>query len=273
MKIEDLGLAASAQELLAEQKITKLYPPQADAVKAGLLEGQNIMVAAPTASGKTLIAMLAMIRFLSTKEGKIVYLTPLRALAAEKFSEFKKLEKIDSGKKIRIAISTGDFDSVDKESETADVVVLTNEKMDSLIRHGVDWIYKIGLVVADEVHLIGDKDRGPTLEVILTKLKELAPKPQILGLSATITNSKELAEWLGCNLVLSDWRPVPLTEGVFDGGTVLWNNGNANEVESSIRGSPIDLCLDTIKNGGNHLSLQKQEPDQHLLQQRDLMRC
>lgn len=171
MKIEDLGLASSAQALFVEQKITKLYPPQADAVKAGLLEGKNILVAAPTASGKTLIAMLAMMQFLSTNEGKVVYLTPLRALASEKFTEFKKMEKIDLGRKITAAISTGDFDSVDKESEKADIIVLTNEKMDSIIRHGTDWVDKIGLVIADEVHLIGDKDRGPTLEIVLTNSK------------------------------------------------------------------------------------------------------
>jgi len=253
MRIDALGLNLSAQEFLAEQKITKLYPPQADAVKAGLLEGQNILVAAPTASGKTLIAMLAMIQFLTHKEGKIVYLTPLRALASEKFSEFKKMENLDFGKKIKATISTGDFDSIDKESENADIIVLTNEKMDSLIRHGTEWVDKIGLVIADEVHLIGDKDRGPTLEVILTKLKELDTKPQLVGLSATITNSDELAEWLGCKLVSSDWRPVPLTEGVFDGGTILWNNGDSDEIESSIRGPPIDLCLDTIKKGGQSL--------------------
>jgi helicase len=253
MRIEDLGLNPSAQEFLAEQKITKLYPPQADAVKAGLLEGQNILVAAPTASGKTLIAMLAMMQFLTHKEGKIVYLTPLRALASEKFSEFKKMEGLDFGRKIKATISTGDFDSVDKESENADIIVLTNEKMDSIIRHGAEWTDKIGLVIADEVHLIGDKDRGPTLEVVLTKLKELSTRPQIVGLSATITNSDELAEWLGCKLVSSDWRPVPLTEGVFDGGTILWNNGDSDEIESSIRGPPIDLCLDTIKKGGQSL--------------------
>jgi helicase len=253
MRIETLGLNPHAQEFLAEQNITKLYPPQADAVKAGLLEGQNILVAAPTASGKTLIAMLAIMQFLSTKQGKIVYLTPLRALASEKFSEFKKMEKLDFGRRIKAAISTGDFDSVDKESENADIVVLTNEKMDSLIRHGAEWVDKIGLVIADEVHLIGDKDRGPTLEVVLTKLKELPAKPQIVGLSATITNSDELAEWLGCKLVSSDWRPVPLAEGVFDGGTILWNNGDSDEIESSIRGPPIDLCLDTIKKGGQSL--------------------
>jgi helicase len=197
--------------------------------------------------------MLAIMQFLATKQGKVVYLTPLRALATEKFSEFKKLEKIDFGRPIRTTISTGDFDSVDKESENADIIVLTNEKMDSIIRHGAEWIDKIGLVVADEVHLIGDSDRGPTLEIVLTKLKELQSRPQILALSATITNSDELSVWLDCKLVSSEWRPVPLTEGVFDGGVILWNNGDSVEIKSSIRGPPIDLCLDTIKNGGQSL--------------------
>ena len=172
MKITELSLAASAIEFLTEQGISKLFPPQEQAVKAGLLDGQNILVSAPTASGKTLVAMLAIMQFLATKQGKIVYLTPLRALASEKFSEFKKMEKIDFGRTIKVAISTGDFDSVDKESESADIIVLTNEKMDSLIRHGVEWTDKIGLVVADEVHLIGDSDRGPTLEIILTRSEE-----------------------------------------------------------------------------------------------------
>jgi helicase len=253
MKIDDLALGPSATQYLSEQGFTKLYPPQEQAVKAGLLDGKSILAAAPTASGKTLIAMLAMMRFLASKEGKVVYLTPLKALASEKFAEFKKMGQMDFGRPIRISISTGDFDSVDKELENADVIVLTNEKMDSLIRHGVEWADKIGLVVADEVHLIGDPDRGPTLEIILTKLKELPSKPQILALSATITNSGELSKWLGCEPISSEWRPVPLTEGVFDGGTVMWNNGDSTEVDCSIRGPAIDLCLETIKNGGQSL--------------------
>ncbi|MEM3064102.1 MAG: DEAD/DEAH box helicase [Candidatus Nitrosotenuis sp.] len=253
MKIDELALGPAATQYLAEQGFKKLYPPQEQAVKAGLIDGKSILVAAPTASGKTLIALLAMMRFLASKEGKAVYLTPLRALASEKFAEFKKLEKLDFGRPINVAISTGDFDSVDKELENADVIVLTNEKMDSLLRHGVEWADKIGLVVADEVHLIGDPDRGPTLEIILTKLKELPSRPQILGLSATITNSEELAAWLGCELIQSEWRPVPLTEGVFDGGTILWNNGDSTKVDYSIRGPAIDLCLETVKSGGQSL--------------------
>lgn len=253
MKINELKLPDTIEQFLSGQKITKLYPPQEDSINAGLLESKSILVSAPTASGKTLIAIFAMINFLTKKEGKIVYLTPLRALAAEKFSEFKRLEKIGLDRTIKVSISTGDFDSLDKEAEKSDIIVLTNEKMDSLIRHGAEWIDKIGLVVADEVHLIGDQDRGPTLEILLTKLKGLETKPQILALSATITNSEELSEWLGCDLVSSKWRPVPLTEGVFEGGTILWNNGDEVEVESSPRGPSVDLCIDTIKNGGQSL--------------------
>ena len=158
-----------------------LYPPQIESIEAGLLEQKSILVSAPTASGKTLIAILATINFLSQSDGKVIYLSPLRALAAEKFSEFKKIEKIPLGRKIKVQISTGDFESDDKTLEQSDILILTNEKMDSIIRHGAQWIEKIGLVIADEVHLIGDQDRGPTLEIILTKLKLLHKKPQIIA--------------------------------------------------------------------------------------------
>jgi len=206
MKIEKLDLPDTAIEFLKSQGFEKLYPPQDDSVKSGLLDGKSILVSAPTASGKTLIAMLAMISYLSKNNGKVIYLSPLRALAAEKFSEFKKLEKVALGKKIKVAISTGDYENIEKNLEKNDVLILTNEKMDSIIRHGTEWVEEIGLVIADEVHLIGDENRGPTLEMILTQLKLLETNPQIVGLSATITNSNEIADWLDCILVKSDFE-------------------------------------------------------------------
>ncbi len=253
MNIDKLELPNSAIEFLKSQGFEKLYPPQADCVKSGLLEGQSLLVSAPTASGKTLIAMLAMIDYLSKNNGKVIYLSPLRALASEKFSEFKKLEKVALGKKIKVSISTGDFENLEKNLEKSDVLILTNEKMDSIIRHGAEWIEEIGLVIADEVHLIGDESRGPTLEMILTQLKLLETKPQIVGLSATITNSDELADWLDCKLVKNDWRPVPLSEGVCDAGEVTMSDGKTFEVERSIRGTPIDLGVQSVKDGGQSL--------------------
>ncbi|MBI4131643.1 MAG: DEAD/DEAH box helicase [Nitrosarchaeum sp.] len=253
MKIENLDLPKPAIDFLLSEGFSKLYPPQADCVDAGLLDGKSILVSAPTASGKTLTATLAMISYLSKNNGKVIYLSPLRALAAEKFTEFKKLEKVDLGKKIKVGISTGDFENVEKNLEKNNVLILTNEKMDSIIRHSAEWIDEIGLIIADEIHLIGDETRGPTLEMILTKLKLLASKPQIVGLSATITNSDELANWLGCILVKNDWRPVPLSEGVYDAGQVIMSDGKKFDVEPSLRGIPIDLGVQSVKDGGQSL--------------------
>ena len=253
MKIEKLELPESAIDFLKSQGYEKLYPPQADSVKSGLLDGKSILVSAPTASGKTLIAMLAILSYLSKNSGKVIYLSPLRALAAEKFTEFKKLEKIQLGKKIKAGISTGDFENIEKNLEKSNILILTNEKMDSIIRHGTEWIDDIGLVISDEVHLIGDENRGPTLEMILTQLKLLDTKPQIVGLSATITNSDEIADWLGCKLVQNDWRPVPLSEGVCDAGEVTMSDGKTFEVERSLRGTPIDLGVQSVKEGGQSL--------------------
>jgi len=253
MKIEKLDLPKPVKDFFKAEGYSELYPPQVDSIKAGLLDQKNLLISAPTASGKTLIATLAMINHLINNNGKVVYLSPLRALAAEKFSEFKKIEKIPLGRKIKVQISTGDFESIDKTLEQSDVIILTNEKMDSLIRHGAEWVNDIRLVIADEIHLVGDQDRGPTLEMILTKLKLLESKPQIIALSATITNADELSEWLDCTLVENDWRPVPLSEGVYNEGGVIMDDGKYFEVEPSLRGPSVDLGAESVRDGGQSL--------------------
>src|SRR5574337_209594 len=110
MKIEQLDIPSPAIEFLQKNGYVNLYPPQEKTIKAGLLEGKSILVSAPTASGKTLLAMLAIMKHISEKKGKIVYLSPLKALASEKFNEFKKLGSVDLAKNMKIQISTGDFD-------------------------------------------------------------------------------------------------------------------------------------------------------------------
>src|SRR5271165_5864281 len=123
MKFDELGLPSEFSAFLAEEGFRELYPPQEAAVKAGLLEGRNLVISSPTASGKTLIAMLA--AYGKLKEGrKVVYLSPLRALASEKFAEFKKLERFGA----RCAIATGDFDASGEVLGKFDFLVLTNEK-------------------------------------------------------------------------------------------------------------------------------------------------
>jgi len=103
---------------------------------------------------------------------------------------------------MKVALSMGGRDSKEVWLEGYDVVIVTAEKLDSIIRHGIDWIKDVGLVVVDEIHLLNDVSRGPTLEVTITRLRDLA-KFQILALSATISNSAELAGWLNAELVKS----------------------------------------------------------------------
>jgi len=260
MNIADLPLDPNTINFLKSEGYTELYPPQNDAVKAGVLDGKSILVSVPTASGKTLIAMLATLSHLSKNKSKVIYLTPLRALASEKFEEFKKLEKT-SGGKIKVAISTGDFDSKYNELDDADVIILTNETMDAMMTFQKSWIYEIGLVVSDEIHLIGDSGRGPTLEMILTRLKTgyVGKKPQLIALSATISNSSLLAEWLDCKLVESEWRPVPLSEAVYSNHTITNQDrveyeGNLDKKRETRHSKPaIGLGLDIVEDGAQSL--------------------
>lgn len=208
-----VGEKGTVERVLELSGFDKLNPVQDAALSAGLLEGKSLVVAAPTASGKTLVAEMAALK--TIKEGKkVVYIVPLRALASEKYEEFKKkYEPLG----IKVAISIGDHDKSDPWLANFDLIVITSEKLDSLLRHGITWTDSIGLVVADEIHLMDSPDRGPTLEIVLTRLRQVA-NPVILALSATINNYKELAEWLDANPVKSDWRPVKLYTGVcFDG--------------------------------------------------------
>ncbi|MGA9171312.1 MAG: DEAD/DEAH box helicase [Nitrososphaeraceae archaeon] len=230
---------------------SSLYPPQELALSKGLLENRNLLITTPTASGKTLIAVIAAIKPIE-KGLKVVYLTPLRAIATEKYHYLQVLQNIDIiDKRIRIRIATSDYDSSGMEVSNADVIILTNEKMDSVIRHGAEWIADVGLFVTDEVHLLGDKERGPTLEMILTKIRKMYPQSQILALSATVANSEDIAKWLGCELIQSNWRPTKLVEGVYEHGTVNMNDGSQFKIETSaISSSAIDIAIDSLDNGG-----------------------
>src|SRR5438132_10082561 len=219
MRVAELGLDPRIVEILKAQGIEELYPPQADAIGPALL-GENLVLAIPTASGKSPVAYPAILASV-LRGGKALYIVPLRALATEKYDQLKSFEPLG----IKVGISMGDYDSVDPSLEKFDVMVATSERADSLLRHRTNWLQRLSVVVADEVHLINDADRGPTLEVTLAKLRQVNPKAQVLALSATIQNSNPLAEWLEEEHVTSDWRPVPLKQGVYFDGLVHFVDG------------------------------------------------
>src|SRR5437660_1576225 len=246
MRVADLGLDSRIVEILKGQGIEELYPPQADAIGPALL-GENLVLAIPTASGKSLVAYLAILASV-LRGGKALYIVPLRALATEKYDDLKEIEQLG----MKVGISVGDYDSVDPTLEKFDVIVATSERADSLLRHRTNWLQQLTVVVADEVHLINDADRGPTLEITLAKLRQVNPKAQVLGLSGTIKNTDELAKWLEAEHVKSDWRPVPLKEGVYHDGVVHFIDQTLQEVkhgEDDIAG----LVSDIMDSGGQAL--------------------
>ncbi|MDD5502491.1 MAG: DEAD/DEAH box helicase, partial [Candidatus Thermoplasmatota archaeon] len=209
------------------------------------LSGKNLVLAVPTASGKSLVAYLAMLKSVLEKGGKCIYVVPLRALASEKYDDLKKFESLG----IRVTYSIGDLDAADVRLGDYDIIVCTSEKADSLLRHKTDWLKKISVVVADEVHLINDGDRGPTLEVTLARFRQINKEAQIIALSATINNSQDIAIWLDAKHVKSEWRPVPLKCGVYLDGEISYPNNGSRQIVGKGTDDIAKLVLDTIQRG------------------------
>jgi ATP-dependent DNA helicase len=200
------------------KSINEFRPSQEKAIKAGLFDSKNLLVCTPTASGKTLIGELAITKNLSY--GMAIYIVPLKALASEKYKEFKtKYEGL-----YNVALSIGNLDSSDPYLEKYDIIICTAEKLDSLIRHHCPWLSSVKTVIVDEVHLLNDISRGPTLEILITILKQMLPSMQLIALSATIGNPESLAKWLEAELVQDSWRPVKLEKGIYLNGEIEFFN-------------------------------------------------
>ena len=245
MQISELPLPENLKQRYIAAGIQDLYPPQAECVEKGMFAGRNLLVAIPTASGKTLIAEMAMHSHIARK-GKCLYIVPLKALASEKFDEF-------SNKGVRVGIATGDFDRRDDMLGRNDIIVATSEKVDSLLRNNARWISEITLLVIDEVHLIDSQNRGPVVEMVIAKLRYRNPSMQVIGLSATIGNPQVLAGWLEAELVTSTWRPVDLRQGVFCNDRIHFRDGERRVKAVSKNYDDLNLCLDTITEGGQCL--------------------
>ncbi|MBN2127502.1 MAG: DEAD/DEAH box helicase [Candidatus Diapherotrites archaeon] len=199
----------SEKLVLKANGFNSFNPMQEKVVKSNWKE-KNLVVSSPTASGKTVVAELFALNSILSKRKKVLFTCPLRALASEHFNEFK--EKYSD--LFQLTLSTGDFDSSSKYLSNYDLIFCTNEKLESLLRHRAGWLSNVGALIIDEIHEI-DSRRGPTIEIIITKLKLLNPNLHLLALSATIPNGKELSEWLSAQLIESDYRPVKLSEGVY----------------------------------------------------------
>ncbi|KRX49093.1 Activating signal cointegrator 1 complex subunit 3 [Trichinella murrelli] len=179
----------------------------------------NVLVGAPTGSGKTVIAELAIFRLFQKELSlKSVYIAPLKALVRERMNDWKTRFEELLGK--RVVELTGDTSPDIQALSNADVVVTTPEKWDGISRswHSRAYVKQVGLIVIDEIHLLGE-DRGPVLEVIVTRTNFITASTKrpvrIVGLSTALANASDLADWLGIGKVgmfnfSPSVRPVPL---------------------------------------------------------------
>ncbi len=212
--VSALGMPKEFSDFLQNQwGITNLHPPQAEAASS-ILSGRNTLVAIPTASGKSLLAYMAMVQRLSEghKQSKAIYIVPLKALAMEKYEDLSQIAKAMD---LKIGLGIGDATAEAKNIDDCNILVCTSEKLDSLLRHKAELVTNLTCVIADEFHLMNDSTRGPTLEINLTRLRHIRPDAQLIALSATVGNCQALADWLDADLVQSDWRPVALEYATF----------------------------------------------------------
>lgn len=212
--INQLKIPKRLKKILS-RKVKHLLPIQILSLNQGLLKNQNLLVVSATASGKTLVGELAGIPKAMNHQ-KFIYLTPLVALANQKYRDFKK-QYAELGLKVAIKVGSnrvkakGELTISNKSVKNADIIVATYEGLDFLLRSGnYHQIKGVGTVVIDEIHMLGEEERGPRLNGLVNRLLTIFPNTQLIGLSATVKNSKQIANDFHMKLVEYKQRPVPL---------------------------------------------------------------
>jgi replicative superfamily II helicase len=190
---------------------------QTETLPALLDTDENVVVSAPTASGKTAVAEIAICRTL-TAGGTALFLAPLRALTNEKEREWDRFEDLGYS----VYVVTGERDLNPRRAERADILVMTPEKADSATRkydsRRYSFVTDVDCCIIDEVHLLDSDERGSVLEVTISRLRRLCD-PRVIALSATMPNVDDVAAWLDAPEETTfsfgeSYRPVPLEASV-----------------------------------------------------------
>ncbi len=222
-----------------------LNPAQVQAAPT-LVSDRNAVVVAPTGAGKTVIGMIAALREIVSQGGKAAWLVPQRSLTAELDRELDHWR----AKGLRIATLSGDRQLDSDEARSADLWVSTTEKFEALCRASSmrDAIAAIGTLVVDEIHLLGEPGRGPTLEALLARVRGEDAPVRIVGLSATVANADEVATWLGADLVTLTWRPTRQTHQV-----VALPSGSRQDEDRWRNSATIHITEEVTRDGGSVL--------------------
>ncbi len=228
MRIADLsryGFPRKLIELWRDCGCEYLMPLQAEAAKNyGLLDGRNLLIAAPTSSGKTKCGELAAMKAVfSGRKGLI--LVPLKALAAELYSQYAPLYARAGMKMIAV---TADFPEGRRRflDGDYDLAVAVYEMINSLTAADLSVFESIGTVVFDELQLICTAEKGVAYEILLSKIRRAFPSIQLVGLIGGLDDSQLFADWLGWPLLKSTNRPVELHKGVLCNGRFHYRRHN-----------------------------------------------
>ncbi len=219
LALEDLNLPIPVLEALKQENVSKLLPIQVLAIQNGLLEEKNLLVLSETSSGKTLVAELAGIPKILHTRKKMVYLSPLVALANQKKMDFeKRYGKLGIKIALRVGISRIELGVElpiidDTDISGAQLIIGTYEGIDFLLRkEGRAALGEVGTIVIDEIQMLAEEERGAELDGLIVRMRTLYPQAQIIALSATVGNPVQLAQELELQLVQLEGRPVPLEE-------------------------------------------------------------
>ena len=213
------ALQNATLEDIYSQKFLYFNPVQTQVFHTVYHSNENVLIGAPTGSGKTIAAELAMwAAFRESPKAKVIYIAPMKALVKERVADWgKRLMKPTNRKILEL---TGDSAPDSRDVQEADVIITTPEKWDGVSRNWKrkSFVQQASLIIIDEIHLLGG-DRGPVLEVIVSRLNYIMAKTRqpvrIIGLSTAIANAQDLAGWLGIDKhglfnFRHSVRPVPL---------------------------------------------------------------
>src|SRR5438105_4981128 len=234
-QVEAVNETLAGIQTFVERYPFPLDPFQLEAI-AQLAQGQSVMVAAPTGTGKTIVAEYA-IWLAQQRNQRVIYTTPLKALSNQKYRDLRNMYGFDN-----VGLVTGDI----VEHSRASVVIMTTEVYrNMLLEEGGDSfagnappvpssLADVSFVIFDELHYLSDIERGPVWEEAIICSPEHV---QLVGLSATVSNAEELASWIShvhrpIALVVHEQRAVPLEHYYFlDGKLHLVQDAEGNRVE------------------------------------------
>ena len=269
--LSNWGLPEKVLEQYAQHGIISMFEWQVECLlMPNVLTGGNLVYSAPTSAGKTLVAELLALKCILDLKKKVIIILPFVSIAHEKSNYLKQILE-------PVGVKVGGFMGGQSPSGgfiAVDIAICTIEKANSLINRLLEEnaTHQLGLVIVDELHMIGDSHRGYLLELLLTKLMYVGKKHQamipdqlssnnqgsaiqLIGMSATLPNLDMLASWLGAQLYHTDFRPVPLKEMVKIGATLYTTELKKITEYDSSKSLPGDeddillLCRERVSQG------------------------